>query len=169
MKRYVHNNSDVTIIRIYVNVYDDSNYVAAAGQENFDKMEKHPSINKKHKRTDAWLSELNDLAASVFMALKGRNFNIIRQWYSKKSYTYYYRFQPVDVNGQLIDKEYEIQIELRDHPSSTHEDHGLVTPNLVIKSYDLDDERYSNRIQLLKAVWHLLDELQKGNFDVLDE
>ena len=166
MKRYIK-TKPIKIIKITIDIDYSGSYVAASGQEQFSKMLGHPSIKKRYKRTDEWLNDLNDLAASIFMAIKGRKFNLLKQWYSKKSYIYYFRFQRIDDSGNIYDQEFEIQLELREHPSKTHDDHGEITPNIAIKSYNLDDARYSNRIELLKAIWQLLDELEKGNYDAL--
>lgn len=167
MKR-VMNNSDIKVIHVAIDIEYSQGYVAASGQEEFQKMPSHPSIKKENKKPDEWLDELNDLAESIFVAIHGRGFYLAKEWYSKKSYTYYYRFQPTDAEGNIIEETIEIQVELRDHRSKTHHEHGELASNLFLKTYYLEDNQYSNRFNLLKAIWNLLDELKKGNFDVLN-
>lgn len=124
----------------------------------------HPNIKRKYKKSDEWVKQVNDIVRSIIGSMQGRKFKIVKAYPSKKSYTYYIRFQPADKNGDLWDQVVEFQIELRDHRSDDHEDIGQVTEQLLVKTYYLGDKQYLDAYKLMKSVWKLLDQLSKGDF-----
>ena len=161
MKRFI-GNKQVPTLHIYIDLNKKSQPVAA--DSDFEEM-KHPSVKRKYQKSDEWLKEINDLARSIYATMKGKKFNIIRAWPSKKSYTYYIRFQPADKNGDLWDCELQLQIELRDHLSETHADVGEVTDDLVVRSFFIEDTQYRSMFDVYNEVRKLLVQLQDGDLD----
>ena len=157
MKRYIK----TPILHIVVELTEDNSNVAAS--TNFVEM-KHPSVKRRYKQSDEWLKHVNDLARSIIGSMQGRHFKINRVWTSKKSYTYYIRFQPADKNGDLWRQELELQIELRDHTSSTHLDIGEVNSDLLVRAFYLEGKSYRDMYALMQTIWKILDDLQKGDF-----
>ena len=158
MKRFIKNIPTVHIYIDYVDVIDD---IAAATE--FKELQ-HPNIKRRYKKSDEWLKKVNDLARSIIGSMQGRKFKIIDAHPSKKSYTYYIRFQPADKNGDLWDQVLEFQIELRDHISKNHPDIGPASSKLFIKAYYIDDASYRNMYEIMQALWNVMDELEIGNF-----
>lgn len=164
MKRLIKANTSDLVPTLHI-IIDITEYTAdvVASSLEFKEMQ-HPSIKRKFKKSDDWLKEVNDLARSIYGSMISRKFSITKCEPSKKSYTYYIRFQPADKNGDLWDAELELQIELRDHPSETHDDLGQVTHDLFVKTYYLDDAEYKNMMDLFRAIRKILDDLQQGDF-----
>ena len=159
MKRVI-NNSDL-VLTLYVDVWDNSSQVAAA--QDIPEL-RHPSIKRKLRQSDEWLDHVNDLVRSIVGSMKGRRFQNIEAWPSKKIYTYYISFQPTDKSGAVWDKKLTLQIELRDHRSKTHDDVGAVTENLIVKTYYLNGKTYRDMMDLYREIWRILDDLQNGDF-----
>ena len=163
MKRYIRSVSDnIPTLKIIVDIYDAEAKIAAS--DDFIEM-KHPSIKKKYRQSDEWLKHVNDLARSILGSMKGRKFNILRAEPSNKSYTYYITFQPANKDGDIWEQDLELQLELRDHVSKTHSDLGAISEKLIVRTYYLNGKTYSDMLAVLKEVWHILDELQEGNFE----
>lgn len=150
MKRLAPGNDHMHTLKITVELFD-------------------PSVTCKHKKSDEWLKNLNDLVRSIIGSLQGRGFHILKAKPSKKSYTYYIVFQPVDKNGDLWDTELSLQLELRDHVSSTHSDKGSITKDLIVKTYYLEDKSYKGMLALLRELWRIFDRLQDGDFSAFTE
>lgn len=157
MKRFIR----IPVLHIYIDLTEKTANVAASTE--FVEMH-HPSIKRKYKKSDEWLKHVNDLARSIIGSMQGRKFKINKVWTSKKSYTYYIRFQPADKNGDLWRQELELQIELRDHISSTHLDIGEVNSDLLVKAFYLEGKSYRDMYTLMQTIWRILDDLQKGDF-----
>lgn len=162
MKRYIRKNK-IPTLRIIIDI-DAPIYNIAASDNDFVEL-KHPSIKKKFKQSDEWLKQVNDLARSIIGSMQGRKFNIIKAYPSKKSYTYYIRFQPADKNGGLWDQELQLQIELRDHVSKTHDDIGEVAPELFVKTYYLNGKSERDMMSLMRDIFKILDDLADGDFN----
>lgn len=151
----------IPTIHIYIDVEHAISNVAAS---EFVEMT-HPSIKKKFKKSDEWLKQVNDLARSIISFINGRHFKLIKAAPSKKSYTYYIRFQPIGVNGEVLGGEFQFQLELRDHASGTHIDNGMVNDDIVVRAIYLENIEYTSRIALLTKIKDALTEMQKGNID----
>lgn len=161
MKKYIHSTNSVPTLHIVIDISEEGAPVAASVE--FKEMH-HPSVKREFKKSDDWLKYVNDMARSIYGSMISRKFNITKAEPSKRSYTYYIRFQPADKNGDLWDQELELQIELRDHVSQTHEGLGQVTENLLVKSYYIEGESYRTGWEVMKEIWKILDKLQQGDF-----
>lgn len=161
MKKYTNKYSYVPTLHVYIDLNDADTPVAASVE--FREM-RQPSIKRKLKRSDEWLKQVNDLAKSLYSSMVSRGFEVTRAEPSKRSYTYYIRFQPCDRNGDLWDQTLELQIELRDHVSKTHDDIGQLSKDLFVKAFYLEDAQYKNMWELFRQLRHILDDLQDGDF-----
>lgn len=170
MKRLV-TNSTIPTLNIVVDLNINEMRVAASEEllpDSDVKFEfipmRHPNIKRKKQQSDEWLRHVNDLVISILGSMQGRKFKILEKYPSKKSYTYYIRFQPTDKAGNLWDTELQLQIELRDHVSDTHEDFGNVAKQLFVRTYYLENKSYHDMYGILREIWKILDDLQMGNF-----
>lgn len=151
----------IPTLHIVIDITDSESGVAAS--VDFKEL-KHPSGKKKYRRSDEWLDQVNDLVRSIIGSMQGRKFKILDAKPSNKSYTYYIRFQPADRDGNLWDQELEIQVELRDHRSKTHEDSGFISSKLLVKAFYLDNNLMANGYELMKEMWAIMDQLSEGDF-----
>ena len=158
--RIFHNKS-CPVLKIVVNLEQDQSRIAA--DTEFIPL-KHPNIKRKYKQSDEWLEYINNMVRSIIGSMHGRKFKIIKAYPSNKSYTYYIRFQPTDKQGNVWNQELELQIELRDHSSNTHESFGETTSRLFVHSYNLNGKTYKQLMQLMNEIWRILDDLQDGDF-----
>ena len=161
MKRHIHNTMPTLYIVIDLTT---STVNVAAAEDDFVEL-KHPSIKRKFRRSNEWLKHVNDLARSIIGSMRGRKFKIVKAYPSKKSYTYYIRFQPADKQGDLWDSELQLQIELRDHVSDTHTDIGEVTPELFVKTCYLNGKKERDMMSLMRDIFKILDDLEDGDFN----
>lgn len=160
MKRYIRNS----IPTLYIIIDLAASTINVAASDDFVELQ-HPSIKKRYKHTDSWLKHVNDLARSIIGSMQGRHFKILKAYPSKKSYTYYIRFQPADKRGDLWDQELQLQIELRDHFSKTHTDIGEIAPELFVKTYYLNGKNERDMMSLMKDIFRILDDLENGDFN----
>ena len=160
MKRYIRNS----IPTLYIVIDLTTSTVNVAASDDFAEL-KHPSIKRKFRQSNEWLKHVNDLARSIIGSMQGRKFKILKAYPSKKSYTYYIRFQPADKQGDLWDQELQLQIELRDHISDTHTDIGEVTPELFVKTYYLNGKTERDMMSLMRDIFKILDDLENGDFN----
>jgi len=159
MKRYI--KSKLPTLHIVIELSAQSDDVAASVE--FKDMT-HPAVKRKFQKSDEWLQHVNDLARSIYGSMIARKFDVFKAQPSKKSYTYYLAFRPADKDGNLWDRELGLQIELRDHMSSTHDDIGEVTTKFIVKTYYLENKSYRDMSDMLREIWRILDDVQKGDF-----
>lgn len=148
-------------LHIYIDIYAEDVGVVAS----VEPMElRHPNIKKKYKKSDEWLKQVNDIVRSIYSGMVARKFKILKAKPSNKSYTYYFKFQPTDENGDLWDATLELQLELRDHVSTTHGDLSDVSKDIRFRTYYIEDNEYRNAMSMLKEICNIFDDLQKGDF-----
>ena len=157
MKRWIQSSSNIPTLHVIIELTESNIRIAAS--DEFEEIT-HPSVRRKYKKSDEWLKHVNDLVRSILGSMRGRGFHILQARPSKKSYTYYILFQPVDENGDVWSTELGLQLELRDHVSNSHTDLGQVTKNLIVNTYYLEDKSYRDMTAILKELWRIFDDLQ---------
>lgn len=173
MKRYISATaSQVPTLHIYVDVVCSTVSIAASEQPKFGKYNLFPedmSISRRNKKSAAWVKTVNGLIVATIDALQSRRFLIIDAYPSKRSYTYYIRFQPVDKYGDIILEELQLQIELRDHVSHTHPSEGQVSDNLFIKSFTIENTVYPDVWTTLQEIIVILEQAQQGDISAFND
>lgn len=168
MKRYIKSteSKSVPTLHIYVDIEAAIMPLAAASGIDFDNLEifsKNKSIARRYKKSKNWLTPVTQMIRRILKSMDERGFNLISYKDSPQSYTYYIKFKPVDTEGNIINKELQLQIELRDHTSKTHTE-GKINDKLYVKAYYIENTEYPNTAEVLIAVYQILDKLQKGDF-----
>lgn len=81
----------------------------------------HPSIRKKYKISQAQLDELDEFIGNVLSMLYNFGFKIIGKGQSRKGYSYYIDFYPVDSEGNTLEL-WQIRFRISDHRQNTGKD-----------------------------------------------
>ena len=163
MKRYIKTHSYAKepkyIIEIIINTEVSESEVAAS-----EKI-KHPlSVKKKNRLSDDELRLYNDFIDSMRTPIISRNFIIIREYQSKKSYAYYIDFDPVDKQGQPFNGPVRIQFRFAEH-NQKHGKAENTSSDLIIKSFTFNDITYDSYYPIFKKVIDICNHLQEGDFE----
>lgn len=156
MKRYIQSSVEINhIIEVILN-FEPKSII-----ESSDKVEHPDSISKKHRLTDDQLRNFNDLVESMTAPLYARKFVINNECQSKKSYTYYIDFTPVDRDGNVFDDQFRMLFRASDH-NIKHGSEGHVAEGMILKSFTLLGKKYTNPFLLQRKISdicnHLMDE-----------
>lgn len=147
-------------IQIVLEVVNDDRIVAS--------YVKHPSSIKKRRKLDELkLVIINDVVASAMNSIKAQNFPILSQRQSKKDYSYYIMFQPIDDFGNKLIP-IDLKFRITTHSSKSIPDDDTTAATVRIKSFILEGETFSNSVDLIHAIDNICKELKKGNISVLD-
>ena len=165
MKRYIKPFDDESkmydakyLIEIVFNYEPNYEDVAASARVS------HPKSIKKSKRlTDAQLRTFNDLVDSMIGPLIKRKFIIKNEYQSKRSYAYYVDFYPVDRQGVKFNDTVRILFRASDH-DLVHGEEGFVAEDLILKSFTLLGETYTDPFALQRKVIDICEHLMDGDF-----
>lgn len=125
---------------------------------------KHPlNIKKKFKMSDSQLQTYNDLIDSMIAPLIKRKFIINNEYQSKRSYTYYIDFYPVDREGNRYDESVRLLFRAADNVIQ-HGEEGQLSEDLVLKSFLLFGEEYKDLFALQRKVIDICEHLMDGDF-----
>lgn len=127
---------------------------------------KHPaSISKEYLLTDEQLQILNDIVDTTITNILYYNFKIVSEYQSKKSYSYYIRFKPVDKNNEPL-PDFKIVFKLANHPIKGR---NTKQPerSTFIKSFIVNDEVYTNPIEFISKIQKVCESISEGDYSVL--
>lgn len=165
MKRYIRPIVDESsiydakyIIEIVFNYEPDVSNVAASSRVNHPK-----NVKKRDRLSDEQLKIFNDLVDSMIAPLIKRRFRINKEYQSKKGYSYYVDFNPVNREGVLFDESVRILFRASDHDIK-HGEEGFVNEDLVLKSFTLFGEIYTDPFSLQRKVIDICEHLMDGDF-----
>ena len=159
MKRYIRKSNPVYIILIDINTEVVQSNVAAANYVNHPK-----SVKRSIRMSDQELKFYNDFIDEMRTPILSRNFIILKEYQSKKSYAYYIDFFPIDHQGNRFQEAVRILFRVADHDTAYRED-DRVSEELIIKSFTLNGVTYASPYQLRKKISDICDHLQDGDFD----
>ena len=160
MKRYIKNIEPKYIIEVIINTDTVHSDVAAATS-----YVKHPvSIKKSARMSNQELQFYNDFIDEMHTPILSRNFIIINEYQSKKSYAYYIDFYPVDRDGKKFDEAVRILFRVAEH-NQVHGTPDRVSEELIIKSFTLDGVTYPSPYRLRLKISDICEHLQDGDFD----
>lgn len=165
MKRYIHiieNENDVYnskyLIEIVFNYEVDTDKVAASERV------KHPmNIKKRDRLSDDQLKIFNDLVDSMIAPLVKRNFKINKEYQSKRGYSYYVDFNPVNREGDPFEESVRILFRASDHDIK-HGEEGFVNEDLILKSFTLFGQTYTDPFSLQRKIIDICEHLMDGDF-----
>lgn len=131
-----------------------------------DSIVNHPkNVKKKYLWSDDELTAYNDLIETVLGLIKSHKFEILRNYQSKKSYSYYIDFLP-NRGSEVI----EIRFRITDHSKRSLNDETAFSGSApIIKSFVMGSKRYSNLVDIYKAVKNICDDLLKGDYSALSK
>ena len=157
------------VIPITINIdYVPSNIAADSNVDDY--AVKHPlNIKKRNRLSEGKLIILNDIVMTVLSFIRSRGFIVVKGPYqSKRSYTSYITFIPVDDKGN---KSTPIKIEFRiaDHISRSMDTDQLEAGDMIIKSFVIGESEYASTSRFIEAMRDILDNLKHGNTDILDK
>ena len=159
MKRLMKSIKPTYVLDIEVEFNDCWNNVAAS-------IVNHPkNVKKKYLWSDDELTAYNDLIETVLGLIKSHKFEILRNYQSKKSYSYYIDFLPTRGNEVI-----EIRFRITDHSKRSLNDQTTFSDSApIIKSFVMGSKRYSNLVDIYKAVKNICDDLLKGDYSALSK
>lgn len=159
MKRLIKSIKPTYVLDIEVEFNDCWNNVAAS-------IVNHPkNVKKKYLWSDDELTAYNDLIETVLGLIKSHKFEILRNYQSKNSYSYYIDFLPTRSNEVI-----EIRFRITDHSKRSLNDETTFSDSApIIKSFVMGSKRYSNLVDIYKAVKNICDDLSKGDYSVLSK
>lgn len=162
MKKTVYQTKSIDIT-VFIDIVDKNDGILSTSYV------KHPtSINKNRRLGDLKLYILDDLVASLINSIKFHRFPIYGNYQSKKDYTYYVQFQPIDENGNKL-MPVSLKFRLASHSSSGMGDDDVTTATVRIKSFLIGNVTIDDSVSLMVTFESILHELEKGNVKILDE
>jgi len=133
------------------------------------KIHDRTNIKKKFRYTDSELDAYDDFIVNMLNVLETYKFDIIREYQSKKSYTYYVEFYPTDHFNNRLDK-FLLVIRIGDHKmKSSRGSETIKSNNKVIKSFWIGSTQYPSTYKIRESLIKICEELQDENYDILDE
>lgn len=123
------------------------------------------SMSKKYRLSEDAKSDWSDFLTSVISVIRGRHFDIIRQYQSSKSYSYYVDFYPVTLDGQKLD-EVELIFRFSDHRHKNAVGE-FQTEDFMFRSFEVNGQRYKSTYDVMMAVRHICEDLQKGDYSTV--
>lgn len=123
------------------------------------------NVKKKYLWSDDELTAYNDLIETILGLIKSHKFEILRNYQSRKSYAYYIDFLP-NGSSEVI----EIRFRITDHSKRSLNDETAFSDSApIIKSFVMGSKRYSNLVDIYKAVKNICDDLSKGDYSALSK
>lgn len=162
MKIFCNNTSPKYVIDICGYLSPDSQALNASVE-----MQHPKSINKIYRLTDTELDIWRSVVESVVNELDIRNFEIIRQWQSRRSYSYYIDFYPVTSDGTKLDL-VQIRFRLSDHGKGVHKVEHTRDRKLMFRDFTINDFTCpANPLNLKNLIGQMCDDLMKGDYSTL--
>lgn len=163
MKRYVKSTEELlATITITMDIHTKLDKVAAT-----DYIQHPKSISKKRRIPDSHLAMLNDIVASFDSNIRAVGFPIIDEHWPKKSYSYYIKFIPITESGEEL-LPVKLVFRVANHSNIPAED-SSDSDIVQIVSFTLEHEDKLRSWELIHRGAYILQELRKGNVNVLDE
>ena len=126
---------------------------------------KHPkSIKKIYKLTDTELDIWSSVVESVINELDIRNFEIIKQWQSKGSYSYYVDFYPVSKDGIKLER-VQIRFRISDHGRVGKGSQEKSSRRPMFRNFTVND--FTCPANLKNLVGEICDDLMSGDYSTL--
>ena len=126
----------------------------------------HPKNIKKRKRlSEIKLGILNDIVEGVIGCIKSYNFPILQCYQSKRSYSYYVTFQPVDDEGNTS-APIPIKFRMSDHCRRDIE--NADPQDVIILSVKMGDYIFENRIEFQIDFSRMCKGLAEGKLSSID-
>ena len=165
-------NKDIDIVVVFDPIVSN---VAASDQH----VEYRPNLPAEHQYSDAQLQWYNDLIENVLNLIEDyAGFNIIENYQSSESYSYYIRFEAFTSEGESLG-DFNIKFRISDHiePSKKSNDRetGLTRKQVakkkltIFRSILINNKSQKGMFDAIRTLQHICDELLDGNIDVLDE
>ena len=167
MKRWIHssistNANRQVVITMNIGDADMTKSVAA------DIYLEHPeNIKKKYRISDKHLQYLNDIIATFDHNLQAAGFDIIDRCPAGNSYSYYITFIPVTEDGRQL-LPIDLIFRISDHSSKSAEASAGSTFARIV-SFSLEHEDFDKASELIYEGIRIIQELKKGNADILDQ
>lgn len=148
-------------------------------------VEYRPNLTPEQQYTEEQLIWYNDLIDNVLNALEDyAGFNIIDDYQSDDSYSYYIEFEAFTSEGQSLGN-FTVKIRIADHleprkrralnrpaNSRTAEEVAKNSANKkskIFRSIKINEVSQSGLVAVMQTIWRVCDELLAGNVSVLDE
>lgn len=132
------------------------------------------NLPANRKYSEEQLQWYDDLVVNILAAITGSGFNIIEEYQSSESYSYYITFEAFTSEGESLGN-FKIKLRISDHyqkKSANNKDiQDLVSKgrNIVYRSITVNGITVNGIVRVTQRIWHICDELLAGNIDVLDE
>ena len=150
----------------YIEVVINIDYVEDRILEVAASTVQHPENIKKRKRlSDLKLGVLNDIVEGVISCVKHYQFPILESYQSKRSYSYYLTFQPIDKKGN---RSTPIPIKFRVGDIHKRQLDTAQPRRIFIVSVTMGDYLFDNRFQFQLDFDYMCSQLAEGELSSMD-
>lgn len=165
MKRVIKSSTKTKNKLVILLELDESYEQIAAGQF----IKPVSNISKKFQLDDEQIAAYDDFINSIRSVLLARKFEIIEEYQSDSSYSYYIVLYPVTEAGTKLDA-FEIEFCISDHKNKgLNENKTTTSHNRIFKSFIVGGNRYPSTVAVMIAVSEVCDRLKNADYSVLDE
>ena len=159
-------------IEIVVDMYDFQNVEA----DTLNFISDRDNLPADQRYTEEQLQWYDDLIENIVYAIEDyAGYTITQQYQSNLSYSYYIQFKATDSDGNSLGN-FEIKIRIADHmeprKKSGHKSGPTISNmkgRVAFRSIYVNEVSKKGIVDVMKTIWHILDELLAGNIEVLDE
>lgn len=107
---------------------------------------------------------MDNMIDTVITNIQGYDFVINNHYQSKKGYSYYINFTPCDENGNLFPNSVDVIFRIADHKNTSFSNSAK---KVMVQNFVINNKEVSTVNALINEMCYILEELSKGNFNVL--
>ena len=156
---------------------DDDNYeqvylldIELVLNNNIDEDLEHRELSKEYQLTDEEFQAYSDFITTVIMVIKNRNFEIVEEYQSDKSYSYYIQFVPEFYDGIEVPIRFDVKFRLSDYKGN-NKMYNVENKNKVgepiFTSFVVNGVEHKKFYDTLVNIINILNDLQAGDYKSL--
>ena len=130
------------------------------------------ALRIEHRQNDGYsdeqINEYNEFIANVYNVVVSYGFDILKEFQSSESVSYYVDFRPKGVDGNPLDV-IRIRFRISDHPLKKGKGGDNFGVDAIFKSFWFGGEKYENMVALVFGVQKACDAIRVGDWSALQK
>ena len=124
----------------------------------------------EYQLSEEQFARYKDFIMTVVGAIKSRGFQIVDEYQSDESYSYYIQFTPAFYEGTESPVVYDVKLRLSNHPMNNKSSVTQRTPTgrvPVFRSFVVNGVKHTSILPTLNQIVEVLNDLHAGDYDSL--